>query len=284
MEYSEEKKVELKGPKASIMDIFMISLIKTRELAETSVKNSSRFIAYVIFISILVATMTFAVPSASKISSFRGFRNLFMNKVPAFEMTDAGLVADKKFEMKFSNVTILLDTELDQFRFGNFKREGAYIAIGSKYTKMITITDIEDDSSYNETYSYPNNLLFPTGFNNSDLVKMIPGFYISLVFIYAMLATFAALKYILAAVIYAVVTRSLTVISKLPMTFTDALHMCFYAETLGILIVNINSALGYLISPLLVSAAGIIITIFIIHKAMGPHMPDVDDILDKFGS
>ncbi len=284
MEYSEEKKVELKGPKASIMDIFMISLIKTRELAETSVKNSSRFIAYVIFISILVATMTFAVPSASKISSFRGFRNLFMNKVPAFEMTDAGLVADKKFEMKFSNVTILMDTELDQFRFGNFKREGAYIAIGSKYTKMITITDIEDDSSYNETYSYPNNLLFPTGFNNSDLVKMIPGFYISLVFIYAMLATFAALKYILAAVIYAVVTRSLTVISKLPMTFTDALHMCFYAETLGILIVNINSALGYLISPLLVSAAGIIITIFIIHKAMGPHMPDVDDILDKFGS
>ena len=284
MEYSEEKKVELKGPKASIMDIFMISLIKTRELAETSVKNSSRFIAYVIFISILVATMTFAVPSASKISSFRGFRNLFMNKVPAFEMTDVGLVADKKFEMKFSNVTILMDTELDQFRFGNFKREGAYIAIGSKYTKMITITDIEDDSSYNETYSYPNNLLFPIGFNNSDLVKMIPGFYISLVFIYAMLATFAALKYILAAVIYAVVTRSLTVISKLPMTFTDALHMCFYAETLGILIVNINSALGYLISPLLVSAAGIIITIFIIHKAMGPHMPDVDDILDKFGS
>lgn len=284
MEYSEEKKVELKGPKASIMDIFMISLIKTKELAETSVKNSSRFIAYVIFISVLVATMTFAVPSASKISSFRGFRNLFMNKVPAFEMTDAGLVSDKKFEMKLSNVTILMDTELDQFRFGNFKREGAYIAIGSKYTKMITITDIEDDSSYNETYSYPNNLLFPTGFNNSDLVKMIPGFYISLIFIYVMLATFAALKYILAAVIYAVVTRSLTVISKLPMTFTDALHMCFYAETLGILIVNINSALGYLISPLLVSAAGIIITIFIIHKAMGPHMPDVDDILDKFGS
>ena len=284
MEYSEEKKVELKGPKASIMDIFMISLIKTKELAETSVKNSSRFIAYVIFISVLVATMTFAVPSASKISSFRGFRNLFMNKVPAFEMTDAGLVSDKKFEMKLSNVTILMDTELDQFRFGNFKREGAYIAIGSKYTKMITITDIEDDSSYNETYSYPNNLLFPTGFNNSDLVKMIPGFYISLIFIYVMLATFAALKYILAAVIYAVVTRSLTVISKLPMTFIDALHMCFYAETLGILIVNINSALGYLISPLLVSAAGIIITIFIIHKAMGPHMPDVDDILDKFGS
>ena len=284
MEYSEEKKVELKGSKASIMDIFIISLIKTRELAETSVKNSSRFIAYVIFISVLVATMTFAVPSASKISSFRGFRNLFMNKVPAFEMTDAGLVADKKFEMKFSNVTILMDTELDQFRFGDFEREGVYIAIGSKYTKMLTITDIEDDSSYNETYVYPNNMLFPIGFSNSDLVKMIPGFYISLVFIYAMLAVFAAVKYILAAVIYAVVTRSLTAISKLPMTFTDALHMCFYAETFGILIVNINSALGYLISPLIVSAAGIIITVFIIHKAMGPHMPDVDDILDKFGS
>ncbi len=284
MEYSEEKKVELKGSKASIMDIFIISLIKTRELAETSVKNSSRFIAYVIFISVLVATMTFAVPSASKISSFKGFRNLFMNKVPAFEMTDAGLVADKKFEMKLSNVTILMDTELDQFRFGDFEREGVYIAIGSKYTKMLTITDIEDDSSYNETYVYPNNMLFPIGFSNSDLVKMIPGFYISLVFIYAMLAVFAAVKYILAAVIYAVVTRSLTAISKLPMTFTDALHMCFYAETFGILIVNINSALGYLISPLIVSAAGIIITVFIIHKAMGPHMPDVDDILDKFGS
>jgi hypothetical protein len=264
------------------MDIFMVSLIRAKELALVSVKSSSRFIGYVIFMSFLVSLMIFAVPTASKITSFGGFKNLFMNKVPAFEYTDGTLKADKAFEMKLSNVNIIMDTKVNEFVFGNFEREGIYIAIGAKNIKMVTITDIKDDSSYQEVYSYPNSLVLMDEMNNMTLVKMRPFFYIMIFFIFMFSTALAAGKYLLAALFYAFIFKSLTSVSKLPMTFLDSFHMCFYAQTLGIILVNMNMALGNLVSPLIASAIGIVITVVIIHKAMGPHMPDIDEIMGGF--
>ena len=279
MDYTKETP---RPQKAGIMDIFMVSLIRAKELALVSVKSSSRFIGYVIFMSFLVSLMIFAVPTASKITSFGGFKNLFMNKVPAFEYTDGTLTADKAFEMKLSNVNIIMDTKVNEFVFGNFEREGIYIAIGAKNIKMVTITDIKDDSSYQEVYSYPNSLVLMDGMNNTTLVKMRPFFYIMIFFIFMFSTALAAGKYLLAALFYAFIFKSLTSVSKLPMTFLDSFHMCFYAQTLGIILVNMNMALGNLVSPLIASAIGIVITVVIIHKAMGPHMPDIDEIMGGF--
>lgn len=279
MDYTKETP---RPQKAGIMDIFMVSLIRAKELALVSVKSSSRFIGYVIFMSFLVSLMIYAVPTASKITSFGGFKNLFMNKVPDFEYTDGTLTADKAFEMKLSNVNIIMDTRVNEFVFGNFEREGIYIAIGAKNIKMVTITDIKDDSSYQEVYSYPNSLVLMDGMNNMTLVKMRPFFYIMIFFIFMFSTALAAGKYLLAALFYAFIFKSLTSVSKLPMTFLDSFHMCFYAQTLGIILVNMNMALGNLVSPLIASAIGIVITVVIIHKAMGPHMPDIDEIMGGF--
>lgn len=279
MDYTKETP---RPQKAGIMDIFMVSLIRAKELALVSVKSSSRFIGYVIFMSFLVSLMIYAVPTASKITSFGGFKNLFMNKVPAFEYTDGTLTADKAFEMKLSNVNIIMDTRVNEFVFGNFEREGIYIAIGAKNIKMVTITDIKDDSSYQEVYSYPNSLVLMDGMNNMTLVKMRPFFYIMIFFIFMFSTALAAGKYLLAALFYAFIFKSLTSVSKLPMTFLDSFHMCFYAQTLGIILVNMNMALGNLVSPFIASAIGIVITVVIIHKAMGPHMPDIDEIMGGF--
>ncbi len=279
MDYTKETP---RPQKAGIMDIFMVSLIRAKELALVSVKSSSRFIGYVIFMSFLVSLMIYAVPTASKITSFGGFKNLFMNKVPAFEYTDGTLTADKAFEMKLSNVNIIMDTRVNEFVFGNFEREGIYIAIGAKNIKMVTITDIKDDSSYQEVYSYPNSLVLIDGMNNMTLVKMRPFFYIMIFFIFMFSTALAAGKYLLAALFYAFIFKSLTSVSKLPMTFLDSFHMCFYAQTLGIILVNMNMALGNLVSPFIASAIGIVITVVIIHKAMGPHMPDIDEIMGGF--
>ncbi len=279
MDYTKETP---RPQKAGIMDIFMVSLIRAKELALVSVKSSSRFIGYVIFMSFLVSLMIFAVPTASKITSFGGFKNLFMNKVPSFEYTDGTLTADKAFEMKLSNVNIIMDTRVNEFVFGDFEREGIYIAIGAKNIKMVTITDIKDDSSYQEVYSYPNSLVLMDGMNNMTLVKMRPFFYIMIFFIFMFSTALAAGKYLLAALFYAFIFKSLTSVSKLPMTFLDSFHMCFYAQTLGIILVNMNIALGNLVSPFIASAIGIVITVVIIHKAMGPHMPDIDEIMGGF--
>gem|GEM_PF-2192328 len=278
-----EKRDLTPNKKIGVMDIFMISLIRVKELAETSVKSASKFVNYVVFISLFVALIVFGVPTASKIFSFGGFYKLFTSTMPQFEMgEDKKLVSDKRFEMNISNVTIIMDTSIDTFVFGDFEEEGLYIAIGAGKTKMIQLYDVNDDSSYNEIYNYPNEVLFNKGFNNQTLVSMIPLFYVMLFVSFCIVATYFAAKYLVLAVIFAIVSRSLTNISKLPMTFRDSFRMCFYSQTISIILVNVNASVGYFVGPLIMSIIGIIITTVIIHMAMGPHMPDIDDILDKF--
>lgn len=278
-----EKNKVPRPKKIGVMDIFMISIYRVKELAETSIKSASKFVNYVVFISLFVSLIVFGVPTASKIFSFGGFNKLFTSTMPSFQMGDDGkLKSDKRFEMNIENVTIIMDTSIDSFTFGDFESEGLYIAIGAGKTKMIQLLDLDDDSSYSEIYNYPNKILFSKGFNNQSLANMIPLFYFIIFVAFCLIATYIAIKYILMAVIFAFVSRSLTNISKLPMTFTDSFRMCFYSQTISIILVNVNISVGYLVGPILASIIGVIITIIIIHMAMGPHMPDLDDILDKF--
>ena len=60
-------------PKMNVLDVFVMSTLRIKKLVEVSINNSSRFISYAIFISILSAMMSFAVPLASRISTFGGF-------------------------------------------------------------------------------------------------------------------------------------------------------------------------------------------------------------------
>ena len=267
--------------KITIMDIFMISLVKTRELAITSVRTStSKFVAYVIFLSLFAGLVSFGVPSVSKVASFGGFSTLFENKVPTFEMKDGILKADKQFKMNISKGTILINTDIDRFKFEDFEKEGVYIAIGSRYTKMVAITDIKDKDSYNEIYSYNNQALFVDGFNNDMLVKMVPFFYIMLFMTYLVISLMKGIKYLLLAVLLTVSSLSLLKVSKLDMSLKDAFRLSFYAQTFSIILVNINEGVGYLVSSLVASVIGVIITVVNIHKAMGPHMPDIDEFMN----
>ena len=267
--------------KITIMDIFMISLVKTRELAITSVRTStSKFVAYVIFLSLFAGLVSFGVPSVSKVASFGGFSTLFENKVPTFEMKDGMLKADKQFKMNISKGTILINTDIDRFKFEDFEKEGVYIAIGSRYTKMVAITDIKDKDSYNEIYSYNNQALFVDGFNNDMLVKMVPFFYIMLFMTYLVISLMKGIKYLLLAVLLTVSSLSLLKVSKLDMSLKDAFRLSFYAQTFSIILVNINEGVGYLVSSLVASVIGVIITVVNIHKAMGPHMPDIDEFMN----
>lgn len=276
------KKNNLKpDKKLTVMDIFMTSLVRTRELAITSIKTSTaKFVAYVIFLSLFAGLVSFGAPCVSKVASFGGFTNLFTTKVPAFEMKDGVLKADKQFKMNISKGTILINTDIDRFKFEDFDKEGIYVAIGSKYTKMVSITDIKDKNSYNEIYSYNNQMLFAEGFNNDLLVKMIPLFYIMLFVTYVGISIFKGLKYLVWAVLLTISSLSLLKVVKLDMSLKDAFRLSFYAQTFSIILVNINEGIGYVVSSLLASIIGAIITVVNIHKAMGPHMPDIDEYMN----
>lgn len=271
------------GPQAGIFDIFVSSIMKVKKLVEISINSSRRFVAYVIFLSLFVGTIIFAVPTVSRIVAFKGLHTFFSQTLPSIKMDDGELTADKKFEMPISGGTLILDTSKKEFKYGDFEEPGIYIAIGSQVTKMVSITSmgIGKGESYTEIYTYPNSFLFINGFDNNLLVKLIPAFYIAFVFVFLFECVIVAAKYLILSFFYMTSTRYLTSVSKEPLTTSDSFRLCFYAQTIGIILVNVNETLG-IIPSLFGSLIGIIITVIIIHKAMGPYMPDVDEIFDMF--
>ena len=264
-----------------ILDVFVNSIIRPKELVNVTIETKNRFKRYVVFMSILVTFMVFAIPVACRIISFGGFNKLFSQTMPEISMNDGKLEADKKFEMNLGYADILIDTNLKEYRFEDFTTEGYFIAIGSDTTKFVRVGDTKDAESYSVIYSYENKDLFPSGFNNAFLIKCIPILYVAFVFTFAVLAVVTGLRYMLFALIYAFLSRSLTTIIKVELTFKDAVHLCFYAQTIAILFTNMNTAIGYLVYPTFASIIGVIITVVVIHKAVRPHMPSLDELMNN---
>ncbi len=268
---------------AGVLDIFVASIIRINKLAVLCVENAKKFIGYVIFMSILVSFMAFLVPSASRIFSFGGFSKLFREDFPTFSIEDGVLTADKKFEMKLNNAFLVINTDIDEFSIDDFDSSGVYMAFGKRNVKLVTYVDDESNKSYNEVYSYPIGMVLPSGLNNEVMANMTPLFYFTYIIIFFGYAIFAGVKYVFFALLYAFFTRTTTSISKLNLSMKDSVHLCFYAETISIILVNINEAVGYFIPSIFMTLASIIITVAVIMNAVKPHMPDIDEFMNRFG-
>ncbi len=268
---------------AGILDIFVTSIIRINKLAEICVENSKKFIAYVIFMSVLVSFMSFLVPSASRIYSFGGFRKLFLEEFPAFTVKNGSLIADKKFEMRMNNAYLVINTDIDEFSADDFESSGIYMAFGKRNVKLVSYVDNNGNINYSEVYSYPISMMIPSGLNNEKLADISVAFYFSYLLIFIVLTFISAIKYIFLALLYAFFTRSTTSISKLNLSMKDSLHLCFYAETISIILVNLNKAIGEYIPSLFMSIIGIVITVVVILNAIKPHLPDMDEFLNNFG-
>ncbi len=283
--------VPSKGPglnsgtsKAKVMDIFVSSIIKIKNLAKLSMENTnSGFIKYVIFISLLCGLISFAVPTASKLVSFGGLNKLFTKTIPAFSVKDGTLMAERKFEIKLSSATIMMDTTINEFRRDDFDYPGIFVTLGSKRIKMISYPNVSDPESYNEVYSFAIRDVLIEGFNNQKLASMSVIFYITMIIIFIFTCLFAAIRYVFFAGVLCIFTRTSTALCKLPMTLRDTFHLNLYAQTISIILVNANEAIGF-INPIITSFAGIVITIFVINRALKPHMPNFDEMMDNFNN
>ena len=264
-----------------LMDVFVNSILRPKELVNVTIQTKDRFKRYLFFLSLLVTVMVFVIPVACRIISFGGFNKLFTETMPEISMNDGKLEADKRFEMNLGYADILIDTNLSEYKFEDFTTEGYFIAIGSDTTKFVRVGDKKDADSYSVIYAYSNAELFPNGFNNQFLVKCIPLIYIAFVFAFFLLAAITGLRYWFFAVVYAFLSRSLTAIIKVQITFKDAIHLCFYAQTIAILLINMNTAVGYMVYPTFASIIGVIITVVVIHKAVRPHMPSLDELMNN---
>ena len=254
--------------KCSIIEQFRICIVSPKQLVGLSMMKVSRFVRYALFLGLLVTIMTYIVPTAATIASFGGFKKLFQERMPDFTVTNGTMAAEDKFSLSLGDYEIILDTSEDAVSTDKYLGKFLTITIGKKRVQVAISQNGITDVAINQAVSD----YFEDGFNREKLVNAIPGFYIALFIVEVVNLIAVILKYLAASLIYMILAWSLVKQTGLSLTKGNCFRICFYAQTIGILLVQTNKALGYFIPSIIVSIVGIFLSLRYIAKSMEPYI------------
>lgn len=229
---------------------------KYRELLEL---KKGRFAIFVVVLCLVLGIVTFAIPAGALVSGFGGFEKLFKEQMSDLSCENGVLKLEKPFRMDINGLTMLINTEDEAVSDEYLKHDGIYMAMGSRYMRM-TITL---DGQVTDYQKIDMTGVFPDGFNNDSLVDMIPVIYTYLVFMFLAQCVGFFVKYAVVALIYSLFINSVNRNMDLKLSYGKVFQICFYGQTLGIILSNFNAALQ-LIPTTIVSVIGIFISVHMI--------------------
>lgn len=235
------------------------AMFKPSKYKELIKLKRSRFAAFVIVLMLVLGIVTFVIPAGALITGFGGFEKLFRGQLSSLTYSDGALHLDTPFRMDINGLTLLINTENTSVEDEQLKRNGVYIAIGSETMRMAVTLD-------GQIMEYQNTDitgLFPEGFDCDSLIRMIPGIYVYMFGAFLVQCIGYFIKYGLIALLYSFFINSVNKNMNLNLTFGEVFSICFYGQTLGIILSNFNAALGWL-PEIIVSIIGIFISIHII--------------------
>ena len=218
--------------------------------------KTSRFVGFTIVLMLVLGIVTFAVPAGAYIMGFGGFEKLFTNKMSNIEYKDGTLSIENPFNISIEGMNIIIDTETETVPDEKMTKNGAYIALGSKNMRMAIVT--ENDILNYQVVSL--NKFLPEGLNNEMLKSFIPGIYVYLVLAFLATCIGFFLKYGLMALLFSIVINSMNKRMNLGLSYGQVFAICFYGQTLAMILVNFNAAIGFL-PAILVSLAGVFISV-----------------------
>lgn len=225
--------------------------------------KKSRFVLFAIVISMVLGIVNFVVPASACIARFGGFEKLFDKKIGNIIYQNGELKDDTKYNMTFNGMYFRINTDEETVPESEMKKDGMYVTFGSKYVQMSTVVD--GKAYIYQTFGYAGML--SEGFNNQSLVEFIPTIYVYLVLLFISSCIGFYIRYAFFAIILSFLINSINKKLELGLTFSQRFRLCFYGETLGLIISNFNRALG-LLPELLVSMVTIFVSVRMISSSL----------------
>ena len=249
-------------------DQLIIALTKPRKLLGLSELSGGKFAKYVVLLALLLSFVTVIIPAAATVTGFKGFKNLFLNSMPAFKVEDGKLKAEDTFMMRISEVTILMDTEDETVSKEKLDATGFYITIGSRYIQMV----YAQAGVVQPFYIYPIGIFFQNGYTNETFVSMIPAFYLGILITALFQMLLISLIFFIWGLIFSLKSWMLIKRSGLHMDYGNDLRTSCYASTWMLVLNNLNTAAGAIVSPMIVFLVGLFIVSLFISKAVGSYI------------
>ncbi len=259
--------------RTNVVEQMRISIMSPKQLIGLSQLSVGRFVRYTLFITLLITVMLYVIPVAATLFHVGGLRNLFENKMSDFKVTDGTLEASKPFTISLGTCDIVVDTTDNIVSKDALGTRPLTFAIGKKKVQVIYTSNGLQQVLLERKISD----FFPEGFDRDMLISGIPGFYIALILGGLFVMAFTAVKYLLAALLYMLIGWSVAKKSGLDLNKGNVFRLCFYAQTIGMILVNVNSATGGYLPGSIVSMVGIFITLHYVFKTFRPYFRYAQD-------
>ncbi len=253
--------------KISVIEQLRICIMSPKQMIGLSQLPVGKFIKYTLFMGLILQIMLYVIPVVVTLIHFGGFQNLFTNKMPEFHVAGGKLHAEEPFTIGLGSYQIVVDTSAPEVNRDSLGSVPLTFAIGSeKVQAIVTENGLQEVLVSQKVSDY-----FPDGFNREELVSAIPGFYMAIVLAGLFLMIITLGKYLLGALFYMLLAWPLARNTGLYLNKGNIFRFCFYAQTIGMLLVNVNKATGTYIPSVIVSMVGIFITMRLIFKTFAPY-------------
>ena len=259
--------------KTSVIEQLRVAITKPKKLIGLSELSVGRFVRYTLLLGMLVTVMTYVIPVAATLIHVGGLRDLFENRMPDFSVQGGRLTIAEPFRIGLGSCDIVIDSTSGMVAEDALGSAELTFAIGAqKVQALVRTSGMHQVLVEGKISDY-----FEDGFNRQTLVSAIPGFYITLILGGLFALIFTLVRYLLASLLYMIMAWAIARNTGLGLNKGNVFRLCFYAQTIGILLVNLNSATGGYLPGTIVSMVGIFITLTLIFKTFSPYMRYAQD-------
>lgn len=240
----------------NLTEQIIVALAKPKRYKDLLKLSKKRFVYFIILLTMLMSVITFVIPAVATIVGFGGFKNLFETNLKTIEYKDGKVSLDNVFKMKINGTTIIVDTSAKEVPFKQMRNTGTYVAVSSDNVSVYSSVS----GNVMKVVSYKLTDLFPIDMNKETLIMLIPAIYMYLVLSFLMKTIFYFMEYALYGLFLAVVLNLMKKNHSYNMKFGSIFVICFYAQTLMMLVDSINSSVG-LAPSFIISFVGLFYTV-----------------------
>lgn len=258
-------KMETDQQKIGIVDQFILAVSKPKEYKKLILLKPGKVIVYTLLMAVILTVMSYVIPVAGWLLSYRGFEGFVKNQIPEFSFSNGQFTMKSEIVIEQAGVSrVIVDTSKKEVTKEDLKEDYPQQILVSKNNMLISSMNTIKEIKFKD---------FKTvSFDKTSFLKLMPTFYLAVVISAVIQFLIILFEYVLSAFFYGLIALLYKGMDRHPVPLKDAMKAAIYAKTLSALLGAFNAVMGSVIPSGLWSFLSMFITTLLL--LMGLRLDD----------
>ena len=253
--------------KMNMADVFVTAMFLQGEYGKLLKLKTGKVVGYLALLMLLISVIQYAIPVLGAIAGLGGIKNIMLNEIPQFALTDGTFSYEEKYEFDEpeTGVYLLIDTKEDKFQKEDVPSDVTQAILVSK-TNMLVANNLSDLGTIVQEDTFDKykgvNITNQTLADASGLIYMMLGF------MYVAMYLAVLIKYLFVGLFYALFFYLLTKTTMPDIELGKIVKAVMFAQTIGSVVVAVTYCVGNSLMILAGSIFNVMVTILIMNKVV----------------